>query len=148
MHSRSLARQATMDMAQARIWQGWGAGSFRYVFPMYQRNYPDIYFRTHAKHGYFGRLHWRYAHNDLLQFLAEYGVIGCSLLILSILSLLFSGFKFQLSALWLLLGVAGMAVHAFFDFILSSPAVWISLIALLSLIPGLSQSGRSGKPAH
>ena len=67
-------------MAKEELWLGWGAGSWRYIFPMYQKSYPEIYYqRYHPRHGWKGRRVYHYAHNDVVQFLCEYGIVGCSL---------------------------------------------------------------------
>ena len=72
---------ATLDMAYDRIIFGWGAGSFRYIFPVYQSNYKEIWYsKKHSKRGWEGRKIYNYAHNDWVQFLAEYGIVGCALI--------------------------------------------------------------------
>lgn len=143
--ARAFSSKATWDMAQDNLWMGWGAGSFRYVFPIYQRNYPEI-FHSHFlkyKREWRGRRVYHYAHNDILQFLAEYGVIGSGLLLITFISLLvpvlcqlFSHSVFQ--SAFLLLGLGTIAVHAFLDFILNSPAYWVALVGLLAAFSKLS----------
>ncbi len=138
--ARVLSSKLTWRMAQDALWTGWGAGSFRYAFPMYQREMPELFYRYHhRKKGWMGRKFYRYAHNDILQFLAEYGIVGCSLLLLSVASFLFAGFRSQLPFLWLLIGLACALGHAFVEFIFHSPAYWVALIAGLALVSRLSQ---------
>ncbi|WP_269526980.1 O-antigen ligase family protein [Coraliomargarita parva] len=142
--ARALSSQATWDMAQDRLWLGWGAGSFRYVFPMYQRNYPEIYYRYFhkKKQQWMGRKAYRYAHNDLLQFVAEYGVIGTGLVGLTILSLLGAGVRVirdaPLSVLCLTLGCVAAVAHAGLDFIFNSPAYWFAFLGGIALVARLS----------
>ena len=81
--ARMLSSSATWDMSQDRLIFGWGAGAFRYHFPKYQQHYPSIYYsRYHKKKGWIGRKTYHYAHNDILQFLAEYGLVEGSFLVI------------------------------------------------------------------
>lgn len=134
---RAISSKATWDMAQDRLILGWGAGSFRYIFPMYQRNYPEIFYRYYHKRNqqWVGRKMYHYAHNDILQFLAEYGVIGCSLLFLALgsvfLTILKNAVHWPLASLLLLVGIAQALAHACLDFIFNSPAYWMAFISLL-----------------
>ncbi len=137
--ARAISSRATWDMAQDRLLLGWGAGSFRYVFPMYQREYPEIFYqRHHPKRGWVGRKVYEYAHNDIVQFVAEYGIIGSGLILLTVLSLLLPGLhpsSLRTSGFavgFMLLGTACAAAHAFFDFIFNSPAYWVAFIGLLA----------------
>ena len=132
--ARTISTQATWDMAQDRLALGWGGGSFRYIFPMYQRNYPEIYYGyVRLKHGQkVVRRMYRYAHNDIVQFLAEYGIVGSSLVLLTLLWILFSAFRiFSFAAFFMSVGFATSMSHAFFDFIFNSPAYWMAFLALL-----------------
>jgi hypothetical protein len=137
--TRVLCTRATWEMAQDRLWFGWGAGSFRYAFPNYQKAYPDLWHKHyHPKKGWVGRKFFRYAHNDLLQFIAEYGIIGFSLLLAAMLSLLARGLcglsRDPLLVLFLLLGFSCAFAHAFVDFIFSCPAYWVAFVSGFSLI--------------
>ena len=140
-NARTISTQATWEMAQDRIALGWGAGSFRYIFPMYQRNYPKIYYYYyHQKKGWIGRQIHHYAHNDIVQFVAEYGAIGSGLVLLTLLWILFFAFRiFSFSAFFLLVGFATSMSHAFLDFIFNSPAYWMAFFALLTASSKLLQ---------
>jgi O-antigen ligase len=131
--ARAISTKASWDMAQDRLALGWGGGSFRYIFPMYQRNYPEIHYaRYHMKKGWVGRKMYNYAHNDIVQFVAEYGAIGSALVLLTLLWILFSAFRiFSFSAFFLLVGFATSISNAFFDFIFNSPAYWMAFLSLL-----------------
>ena len=61
---------ATEGGASGRVWIGYGAGSFRWVSPPYQAQQPEQ-LRD-------GKLYLRvvHAHNDWLEMLAEWGVVG------------------------------------------------------------------------
>lgn len=68
---RAPLRAATWRMAMDRPWTGWGAGSYRWVSPVYQAEQKALQDER-------GRLRVRalYAHNDWLQLLAEVGLFG------------------------------------------------------------------------
>ncbi len=135
--ARMLSTRASWDMAQDRLNLGWGAGSFRYIFPMYQRDYPELYYRNYhkSKQQLYDRKIYRYAHNDLVQFVAEYGIVGTSLvfggIFLLLLQALFSSRGQLFAVLILLAGAAQAFGHAFFDFIFNSPAYWMAFLGLL-----------------
>ena len=140
-NSRAIATVATWEMTQDRLALGWGAGSFRYIFPMYQRNYSEIYYYYyHKRKGWTGRRIYDYAHNDIVQFIAEYGAVGSGLVLLMLLWILFSAFRiFSFSAFFLLVGFATSMSHAFLDFIFNSPAYWMAFLALLAVSSKLLQ---------
>ena len=140
-NSRAIATVATWEMTQDRLALGWGAGSFRYIFPMYQRNYSEIYYYYyHKKKGWTGRRIYHYAHNDIVQFIAEYGAIGSGLILLMLLWILFSAFRiFSFSAFFLLVGFATSMSHALLDFIFNSPAYWMAFLGLLAVSSKLLQ---------
>ena len=148
--ARAISTQATWEMAQERLALGWGAGSFRYIFPMYQRNHPELYHTSyHKKKGWLGRKIYHYAHNDIVQFLAEYGAIGSSLVLLALLWTLFSTFRiFSFSAFFLLVGFATSMSHAFFDFIFNSPAYWMAFLGLLAMSSKLLQMEATRRAAQ
>lgn len=130
--SRMITTKVTWEMFQEKPWYGWGAGSWRYVFPLYQRSYPEIYYQRYdSKRGWVGRKIYYYAHNDIVQFLCEYGIIGCIFLLLILIYWIgVQWFKISGNALSVLMLQAGMAVtvgHAAVDFILQSPAYWLAL---------------------
>ena len=145
--ARAISSQATWEMAQPRLWQGWGAGSFRYIFPMYQRNYPEIFYtRYDKKQGWVGRRTYHYAHNDILQFIAEYGLVGSGLIALTIgsmlINLILNIHQAPFGIIFLFLGFAASTGHASFDFIFNSPAYWMAFVGLLSLSCKLIQLER------
>ena len=134
--SRAITTKVTWEMAQEELWLGWGAGTWRYIFPMYQKSYPEIYYvRYHPRKGWLGRKVYHYAHNDIVQFLCEYGIVGCGFLLLTfgywVWCLLFRASGNAMSALMLLIGMAVAFGHAFVDFIFQSPVYWLALNGLL-----------------
>ncbi len=142
--ARVISSKLTWRMAQDQLWTGWGAGSFRYAFPMYQQEVPELFHqRYHRRQGWIGQRFFRYAHNDILQFLAEYGIVGCSLLLGLISSFLLAGYKairhLPFAILYLTLGIACAMGHAFIEFIFHSPSYWVAFIAGIALASRLLQ---------
>lgn len=132
--TRTLARKATLEMAGDRPVTGWGAGSFRHYFPVYQRAYPEI--RDVAWNPEL-KLRWSYAHNDYVQLLAEFGFIGAAFL----LTLLAGGVRHLVRhrvwerphIMFVLFALAVTAAHAWVDFPSHNPAIlvlWWSSAAL------------------
>lgn len=128
--SRALVRQATWQMFRDRPLTGWGAGSYRFYFPVYQKAYPVLLVGQNGRTGA-----WEHAHNDYLEFLAELGILGCSLL----LALALHGARELWRArFWrnpvALLGTAGLGltlVHSWVDFHFQSPAILVTWSVLL-----------------
>ena len=124
--SRSLMNEATYRMFRDQKWYGWGAGSFRFYFPTYQQDYPTLW-----KNGK-RQLFWRYAHNDWLQYLAEYGIVGCTLIGLMLLyvfsSLIFFYNRLILFNLIICLGGCLLLVHALFDFVFQNISILLTFI--------------------
>ncbi len=138
-YDRTLSSLATWDMAQSRITYGWGAGSFRYIFPIYQKEYDSIWYHSFdSKKGWLGRKSYLYAHNDWLQFLAEYGIVGCLFLGGMLMCLAFATIKlfFFIKSVGCLMfcGIFLIFIHNFVDFIFSSPAYWVAYWGSLFLI--------------
>ena len=125
-------------MFREKPWFGWGAGSWRYVFPMYQSGYPEIYYQRYdRKRGWVGRRVYHYAHNDIVQFLCEYGIVGSVLIALIFVywmwMLWFKTSGNALSALMLQTLMLVAFAHAVVDFIWQSPAYWIALNGTLGV---------------
>lgn len=130
--SRMITTKITWEMFQEKPWFGWGAGSWRYVFPMYQSAYPEIYYQRYDQNrGWIGRKVYYYAHNDIVQFLCEYGLVGCLFVVMIFAFWVgLQWFKTSgsgLSALMLQIGLAMAFCHATVDFIWQSPSCWIAL---------------------
>jgi hypothetical protein len=148
--SRYLVSKITWEMSQKNMVLGAGAGSWMYIFPLYQMSHPSIFYSRYrpaepdhpkkwrregiAK----GRKFYYYAHNDILQFFYEFGIVGCSILLLGYVTLLgtmawHSG-AHAFSGLMLLIGLVAVCGHAFADFLFQAPAYWIALNALILLV--------------
>ena len=132
--TRILARAATWEMARDTLVTGWGAGSFRHYFPVYQRHYPEIYdvpWHPQAK------MRWEYAHNDYVQLLAELGLAGAGIL----LAMLACGARHlwrqrvwrQPHLLFILLALLVTTAHAWVDFQFHNPAILVLWCATAAL---------------
>lgn len=135
---RTMCTKITWKMAKVRLVYGWGAGSWSYIFPMYQKSYPKLFYRGYNwKRGWYGRNYFIYAHNDVVQFLAEYGILGCSFVVLGGMYwgflALFRSAGNRMAALMLFAGAGVILSHAFVEFIFQSPAYWVALNGLACL---------------
>ena len=104
-----------------------------------QKKYNVLWYYTYREdRGWIGRKIYDYAHNDWVQFLADYGIAGCAFILLMFGLLLcssFSAFYYRISAgLISLFGLLLIAIHNFVDFIFSCPAYWIAFWCSLFLI--------------
>ena len=127
--SRLVAYAATWEMAQDNLWLGHGAGSFRFIFPQYQIRRPELL----DKQGRMAGL-WEHTHNDYLEFLAEFGLLGAGLALA-----LLAAFAVALrrAAAWrrsptliLLAALLLLMVHAAADFPLQNPAIVCTALIL------------------
>ena len=143
-YDRVLSTKATWEMAQDQLIYGWGAGSFRYIFPIHQKNYNTLwYYAYHPTGIWYGRRVYNYAHNDWVQFLAEYGIIGCTLIATIFLCFVPGIFELfaqcRFSGLLFLIGFLVIIVHNLTDFIFSSPAYWVAFLGTCFLVLKLSR---------
>jgi len=145
VNARMKLSEMTWEMFEDNPWIGWGAGSYYYQFPYYGMSYPEIYFtgkpgkRNYAKN----RRNFKQAHNDHFQFLAEYGIVGCSILVLLL------GYWVVAMCIWrgsvvellMALAVAGVfLLHNFGDFFLQNSIILMSFLIILCCSVGLGQS--------
>jgi hypothetical protein len=125
---RRLASIATSEMLGDHWKTGAGAESFRFMFPAYQQRYPQILSSGGV------RMLWQNAHNDILQYPAELGIGGASILmgILGywMLALVRSRFWRNPLAVTLVFGLGLMLVHAWGEFIFRAPAFLLLWCAL------------------
>jgi O-antigen ligase len=131
---RRVAARATLDMAEDNLVCGWGAGCYRYYFPVYQVRYPEL----NCKSDQGLRLYWEHAHNDYVETLAEVGLVGVSLL-----ALLLGGSAWLMIrarvwenplALFATLGLVITALHSVVDFNFQNPAILLTWCALVPAI--------------
>lgn len=126
---RALAARATWEMGRANWVGGFGAGSFRFMFPAYQQHYPTIYRQAGTW------MHWEHAHNDYAEFFAEYGAIG---ILIALLALGYALVQYIRSYAWqnqlgLFVGI-GLVItllHSWVDFQFHNPAIQTTWAVLL-----------------
>ncbi|MEO0794212.1 MAG: O-antigen ligase family protein [Verrucomicrobiota bacterium] len=145
--ARIVLTEITWQMFKDKPLTGWGGGSFHYQFPYYAAAYPEIYFVGRSWWSQYGKVlrKYRQAHNDIVQFLSDYGIIGCSFLFLCglywfvrpILSL-----SFSVEGLMALSVAFAFLVHNFADFFLQNSITLQSWLILLLLSAGLKVSNR------
>lgn len=132
---RVLARQATFDLVEMNPCFGWGAGSFRHIFPATQRNYERIY-----RGGIYQQntYKWDHAHNDYAEALAELGVLGFLLPVLALLWICVKTVRIGVTSnpayVILVLGLFMPLAHAWVDFPLYNPAILVTFSALWILL--------------
>lgn len=137
---RQIATDATADMWEEKPMYGWGAGGYRFLFPKFQQNHPEIlWYDQNRKRGY---LFWEYAHNDWIQFAAEMGYVGIGLLGFGALSVTVVFFKRHgwnhPLAMVCLGGAIATFGHSRAEFLFYNPAIinlWLTcgMIALISI---------------
>ena len=89
IYDRTLSSKA-MGYGPRSLLFGWGAGSFRYISQFIKGTTRQFGITGNQKARLARRRVYHYAHNDWLQFLAEYGIIGCAFLGGMFVSLLIS----------------------------------------------------------
>jgi len=125
VRARTLAREAATDMLKDYWLIGLGAGCFQYGYPKYTANYPEI---DYLENG--ARRSWEHAHNDILEFPIELGVIG----LLPLLVVLGRGlWQFARRRGWdnvlsfaVALGCTLTLLHGWVDFVFQCPAVLLT----------------------
>lgn len=132
VQSRRAATAATLTMAQDyRVW-GTGAGSFAFVFPNYAQRDPMLWGDPKAP------FWWYYGHNDPAQTLAEYGLVGCALLVAGLgwlaWRLIAARCWRQPMVLTLASGLAGLLVYSSLDFPLQCPAILAAAALLYAVL--------------
>lgn len=135
---RKISTQATFDMAKDRLWMGWGSGSFRWVFPIYQKKYPEIWWadqRPNRKSE--ATRFWLDAHNDYAQLLAELGIIGVtiggSMLLVGFFLVVSAGGLGNPSVFLLAGGLVMPLAHSWVDNHSTNPAILCTFSAVLIL---------------
>jgi hypothetical protein len=123
--SRAVVTTASLDMWRHYWLIGSGAGSYGFLFTIYQQHYPDL-----------AGIFWEHAHNDLIQFPIELGLLG---LLLPLGAALYFGARLFRNFFWdnpltisIVYGLALMLGHARFEFIFQCPAILLTSWLLLT----------------
>ncbi|MDB6166815.1 MAG: O-Antigen ligase [Lacunisphaera sp.] len=129
VRSRVLAHASARAMLADHWQRGVGAGGFRYLFPEYIKDKPEIYAGGH----YF----WEHAHCDWLEIPTDLGAAGTILVLAA--GIYWIGFFWRRRAVWhglaapVLLACIQPLLHGLFDFPFQCPALlatWCALIAI------------------
>ncbi|MBK8475182.1 MAG: O-antigen ligase family protein [Opitutaceae bacterium] len=127
---RTEAHAAAVEMLAAQPAYGWGAGCFRFGFPFHVYRHPEIYYS-----GTDQRKYWEHAHNDLLEYPIELGVVGSLLLAAPLGWLAWALLRRRCwanpLALLSVLGCGFTLVHARMDFVFQNPAILLTWVVLL-----------------
>ncbi len=132
---RWLVVRDVLRMLRTRLWWGMGPGSFAAVFPYYQSD--EI-----------GQHYFHHAHNDPVQFLAEWGLLGALALGAGLCLLLLSGAVRKrltttdigcvASSGWLrwgvILALAGVFFHSLVDFPFQHPFILLLSFLLFAML--------------
>ncbi len=126
--SRATATKASLQMLGDNWKFGAGAGSFRYLFPAYQQRFPLIYMENGR------RFVWQHAHNDIVEFPLEFGLVGMIPILFGagwLVLALIRAFVWEnaLSASIVTAGLFTLA-SAWFDFPLHNAAVFLTWCTL------------------
>jgi len=139
--NRQDLREVTMRIVEDYWLTGSGAGTFRWIFPIY---------KTEA----FGSGHYEHAHNDFLELLSEQGIIGFALAGIAITLLLYRiivGYARRRDPLmsgalfFAISGSTAMLAHGWVDFNFNIPANAAMFFVLLGLgaVAARLDSGRA-----
>ncbi len=126
--SRDEVNRDSLVYLEDYFWFGSGAGTFRSVFPAYRQADIPVF--------------WDHAHNDIIQFAVETGVIGLGLLMNILLFSVLKALQQMRSAersimrgmaFATLMGVTSLIIHSAVDFNLQIPANSLYFVVLLAL---------------
>ena len=127
---RLKLHEATWEGFRNNLWLGTGAGSFQYRFPFLQVKYPEL--------GFGEGLRFVHAHNDYLQVLMEYGLVGTMLLGSFFAVLVWGAIRSIPTRASMLVcflgGIGAFALHAWWDFPGFCPSVLMLVVFLLAIM--------------
>lgn len=131
VRAHTLARNAAIDMLRDHWICGWGAGCFRYGFSKYTPAYPEIHYFPNGV-----RRTWEHAHDDLIEFPVEYGLVGLLPLVtvlgIAVWQLYHRRFWQNVVSFSIVSGCTLVLLHSWVDFVFQNPAIlltWSVLIA-------------------
>jgi O-antigen ligase len=119
----------TLEMVRDYPLTGTGAGSFASTYPMYDS-------------GKIGFWYYKYAHNDYLQFAAEFGLPGLAMLAAIVLLSLWQAVRAQLErhdrmmrglGCGVLMAIVALLIHTAVDFNLQIPANAATFVVILAM---------------
>ena len=129
LESREWATAAAVGMLKDNWKGGIGAGSFRFLFPIYQHRDPRL-----VSHPGGSPMFWEHAHNDVVQIPIELGLTGMILVVTMAGYLVFALIR---SFFWenplsgcTVLGAGLIVVYAWWDFPFQCPAILLTWCVL------------------
>jgi hypothetical protein len=145
---REVLSRATLEMAKDNLACGWGAGCYRYYFPVYQVRYPEL----NRDDGRGRKLFWEHAHDDYVETLAEVGLVGVGLAALWLGCAAWLLIRARVwenpLALFATLGLVITAVHSTVDFNFQNPAIMLTWCALVPAIILWTEKERGSRFNH
>lgn len=139
LEARYYMMQITWDMIADKPWYGHGAGSFPYLHLPYKAQYPE--FRTQTvrwkdnpvtgeRERRTVTIWFKNAHVDLLEYLVEWGIIGCLFPLLALSWFLYRGLRalrgWDAGGLTILFSLAVVFLGAFVEFHFRIPLVLLT----------------------
>jgi hypothetical protein len=125
---RERATRAALEMLGENWSRGVGAGSFRFLFPIYQHRHPELVANKGA------RMFWEHAHNDVVQFPIELGAVGIGIILVGgaywIVLLSRSYFWENPLSAAVVFGALLLLAYSWWDFPFQNPAILITWCAL------------------
>lgn len=112
---------AIQNIIPMKPWLGWGTGQFRFVFPVIMKNFFD-----------YGGESYRQLHNEYIQLLFEYGIIGVSAIALTFFHIIKNGLRTNYKLILygaLLIGLFNCGVNFLFHTVVVT--IFITYCAIL-----------------
>lgn len=141
LESRERATAAALKMLGDNWAHGVGAGSFRYIFTIYQHRDPEL-----VQAGF-----WEHAHNDIVEIPIELGAVGIVLIASGFLywavTLLRSCFWQEPLSTCIVGGLLLILIYAWWDFPFQCPAVsitWCALWPIAAMWARFEEAGARG----
>ena len=144
-----LGNRPRFALAAAKIWREhpwFGVGGWGYKY-LVADHVPEKFWPALEKRG------WANVHVDLLQFLAEFGVVGTGLLLAALAALVRDVFALRRCRhdAFCVMGTAGLTLVVLFSFIdipFRCPAILYTWIALLAALPVVGGGHLAAVPAR